>query len=56
MMDDLRFQDFAFDATPAHYQSEQRTIEAIRLIVVDAASGTIHPIVGTGLVSMATLC
>jgi S-adenosylmethionine:tRNA ribosyltransferase-isomerase len=42
MMDDLRFQDFAFDATPAHFQSEQRTIEDIRLIVVDAASGTIH--------------
>src|SRR5262245_3875985 len=41
-MDDLRFQDFGFDATPAHFQGEQRTIEEIRLIVVDAVTGTIH--------------
>jgi S-adenosylmethionine:tRNA-ribosyltransferase-isomerase (queuine synthetase) len=41
-MENLRFQDFAFDATPAHFQGEQRAIEEIRLIVVDAVSGTIH--------------
>jgi hypothetical protein len=41
-MDDLRFQDFAFDAIPAHFQGEQRTIEEIRLIVVDAVTGAIH--------------
>jgi S-adenosylmethionine:tRNA ribosyltransferase-isomerase len=41
-MDDLRFQDFAFDVTPAHFQAEQRAIDEIRLIVVDAVAGTIH--------------
>ena len=41
-MDNLRFQDFAFDATPAHFQGEQRAPEEIRLIVVDAVTGTIH--------------
>jgi S-adenosylmethionine:tRNA ribosyltransferase-isomerase len=41
-MDDLRFQDFAFHVTPAHFQAEQRAIEEIRLIVVDAVAGTIH--------------
>jgi S-adenosylmethionine:tRNA ribosyltransferase-isomerase len=41
-MHELRFQDFAFDATPAHFQGEQRPIEEIRLIVVDAVTGTIQ--------------
>jgi S-adenosylmethionine:tRNA ribosyltransferase-isomerase len=41
-MNELRFQDFAFDATPAHFQGQQRAIEEIRLIVVDAVSGTIQ--------------
>jgi S-adenosylmethionine:tRNA ribosyltransferase-isomerase len=41
-MHELRFQDFAFDATPAHFQGEQRAIEEIRLIVVDAVTNTIQ--------------
>jgi S-adenosylmethionine:tRNA ribosyltransferase-isomerase len=41
-MNELRFQDFAFDATPAHFQGTQRTIEEIRLIVVDAVTGAIQ--------------
>ena len=41
-MDHLRFRDFAFDATPAHFQGDERAVEEIRLIVVDAATGTIH--------------
>jgi len=41
-MHELRFLDFAFDATPAHFQGEQRPIEEIRLIVVDAVTGTIQ--------------
>jgi S-adenosylmethionine:tRNA ribosyltransferase-isomerase len=55
----LRFQDFAFDATPAHFQGEQRAIEDIRLIVVDAVTGTIHhdwmPNIGTYFRSNDTL-
>jgi S-adenosylmethionine:tRNA ribosyltransferase-isomerase len=41
-METLRFRDFSFDATPAHFQGGQRAIEEIRLIVVDAAAGAIH--------------
>jgi len=41
-MENLRFQDFAFDATPAHFQGQPRAIEEIRLMVVNAVTGTIQ--------------
>jgi S-adenosylmethionine:tRNA-ribosyltransferase-isomerase (queuine synthetase) len=58
-MHDLRFQDFVFDATPAHFQGEQRSIQEIRLMVVDAVTGSIYhdwmPNIGSYFTSNDTL-
>ena len=50
-MQDLRFQDFMFDATPAHFQAEQRAIEEIRLIVVDAVTIAVQTCAGQSFVT-----